>query len=421
MAACPLPRRLLLSAALAVGVAASTRELPTVHYPLEGTAVGPDTYLADAGQVSCAALAPYPEVVPFNPTVDEAKAFCSGDPGCGGFVYTSAATSDAAGGANQASAVYCKPRSFVAGDQSATSGVSFVRRVYDSCDVRLTLPATTAYFHGFLSHFRGACARPARGTAQSARTRSPRPNAERRGRAPPRKLVSLGGSDYEVGVEVFVAEAQAVAVSASGEAHLMQTDYGVVDYYMPGSTHNKRGEPLAIDGFYPLYARLTAAQAASAQAGGNGAGQAVGPNSAHALPLRWSRAPHVQTYYMPADGPARFLGNYPTAFAQDGYYPLYRSEADAQTVSTNGAAVSYGPGSSAGHPKYWTNGQKEVYHMPAAGHALHFGSYNEASLGSGLYGVVLKHPAALEPVASAIQVTVTSTTTTTTTPGLGVP
>jgi len=235
-----------------------------------------DTYIADAGQVSCSALAPYPEVVPFNPTVDEAKAFCSGDPGCGGFVYTSAVRLQTYW------AVYCKPRSFVAGTASATSGVSFVRRVYDSCDVRLTLPAATAYFHGSLSHYRSACARPARGTAQSARTRSPRPNAERRGRAPPRKLVSLGGTDYEVGVEVFTAEAEAVAVSASGEAHLMQTEFGVVDYYMPGSTHNKRGEPLAIDGFYPLYERSTAAQAASAQAGGNGGAQG-GPEARRCL------------------------------------------------------------------------------------------------------------------------------------------
>jgi len=118
---------------------------------------------------------------------------------------------------------------------------------------------------------------------------------------------------------------------------------------------------------------------------------------------------------MPVDGPNRFLGNYPTAFAQDGYYPLYRSEADAQLVSTDGAAVSYGPGSSAGHPKYWTTGQKEVYYMPAAGHTFYFGSYNGASFGKGLYGTVLKSGVAVQPVASAIQVTVTSTTTTTTT------
>lgn len=369
----------------------SVRELPAVDFPTEG-ALGPDTYRADAGLVGCAALDPYPSAaeVPWEPTVATARAFCSARANCGGFVLMTPDASAALGASASSTAAYCQPQTFEAGVSTASSGVAFVRSLYSSCDVRIELPSTVAHFHGSISFTRGMCIRDGRGLSPH-RDRSARPNTQTR-RSRPKPTVLVDGTAYEVGVDVFILEADARLRSTDGSVHTMTAQNGAA-YFMPGGSHSSHDlfrMPVAIDGYYPLYASEAAAQFASAQAGGNGQARSFGPGATTGLPARWSLPPHSQMYFMPLDGLTLYEGDYIAPFAVDGYFPLYANEADAQKASSSGLAQSHGPSSEQGHPLFWSSGEHATYFMPSEGPEKFYGNYNQAADGAGsLYATVL--------------------------------
>lgn len=240
------------------------------------------------------------------------------------------------------------------------------------------MSVSTAY--GNLAYTRQACMRPGRGLSP-ARTRSPKPQ-ERKYQAQPKPTITLSGSSYEVGKEVFVNDEEARNASADGSTHAMTSSSGVF-YYMVGSSHGTRDEserPFARDGWYPLYSTEAGAKAASTRGGGNGIAHSVGPTSTSGLPAKWFSAPHVEVHWMPSDGVERqYSGDFVTPFALDGYYPLYREESDAQKAATNGVAQAHGPGSTMGHPLSWSTGETLIFYMPAAGPTLHYGTYYDES------------------------------------------
>lgn len=364
-------------------------------YPVEG-APGPDTYLPNASLTSCSLLNPYPDAVflPWNPTVDQAKAFCSQKVHCGGIVYTSAAANLAQGNPNLAAASYCLPQNFVAGIPSSTSGVAFVRYTYGSCDLRISLTSTVTTHHGVLTSSREACVKPGRGLT-AARDRTPRPN-RRKYEARPKPIIQLEGHHYEIGKEVFVDATAAQNKSVHGTSHVMISSSGV-SYYMPGATHATRDQsekPFARDGWFPLYSTEAGAKAASIRGGGNGQAFSVGPTSPLGSPSRWLKEPHVQVHWMPADGLDRFFyGDYVAPFSLDGYYPLYRQQIDAEKASLTGTAQSHGQASSTGHPLSWSTGETRLYYMPVAGPAHYYGNYYEESLAE---APLYSHTAALK-------------------------
>lgn len=382
---CRRPRHLILLAlcwTVTRVQAQQAKELPTVAFPEEG-ATGPDTFLPNAALTTCSLLNPYPSTasLPWNPTVDEAKEFCRQRVHCGGIVYMTAAANLAAGSANLATAAYCLPQSFVAGTSSATSGVAFVRYIYGSCDLEITLTSIFATHYGALTDIRKACVRPGRGLT-AARDRAPRPRV-RKYVAPPKPVVQIDGEQYQVGKDVFVDTASAQNNSADGSAHTMISAGGVY-YYMPGISHATRTQaekPFARDGWYPLYSSEAGAQAASIRGGGNGQATPVGPTSALATPIKWLSPPHVQILWMPAGTSERlYYGDHVAPFALDGYYPLYRNSTDAEKASYSGASQSHGPGSSTGNPLSWSTGETRLYYMPADGVTQYYGNYYNASL-----------------------------------------
>jgi len=354
--------------------------------------VGKDTYHADAGLISCEALDPYPSAaeVPWDPTVAMARAFCSALANCGGFVLTTPEVSLAQGEPALSTALYCQPQTFVTGESTALTGVAFVRSLYGSCDVRIELQSTAAYFHGSISFTRGMCVRDGRGLSPH-RDRSARPNRQTR-RSRPKPTVVLGGITYEVGIDVFIDEADARSHSTDSSVHSMIAENGA-EYFMPGSSHQARNlfrMPLAMDGYFPLYASEAAAQMASTQFGGNGQAKSVGPAAADGLPARWTLAPHSQTYFMPLDGPRLYEGDYLAPFAVDGYFPLYVNASDARKASSNGLEQSHGPGSDQGHPLFWSSGEHAVYFMPSEGPDKFYGNYSQPADGvDSLYATVL--------------------------------
>jgi len=358
------------------------KELPTLAFPVEG-ATGPDTFLANASLTGCSLLNPYPATasLPWSPTVDAAKVFCSKYVHCGGIVYKTAAANEAAGSANLNTAAYCLPQSFTSGAVSSTSGVAFVRYTYASCDLRISLTSTANYHYGTITDVRKVCIRPGRGLTP-ARDRTPKPRV-RKYEAPPKRLVQLNGYHYEVGKEVFVDAASAQNKSADGSYHTMITSSGIY-YYMIGASHATRAQAekaFLRDGWFPLYSSEAGAQAASTRDGGNGQAQAVGPTSSLAKPIKWLIAPHVQVLWMPVGSSARlFYGDFVPPFALDGYFPLYRNETDAQKASTNSVAQSHGPASSTGHPLSWSTGETRLYYMPTSGVTQYYGTYYDTSL-----------------------------------------
>jgi len=368
--------------ALGVG-AEQAKELPTLAFPSEGAA-DPDTFLPNASLVECRPLNPYPSdaSLPWNPTVEQAKAFCSQRVHCGGILYRTATANLAAFGSNLATAIYCLPQSFVAGTITETSSVAFVRYIYGSCDLRISLTSIAQTHYGSLTDIRKACVRPGRGLT-SARDRTPRPRA-RKYEAPPKHLIQLEGHHYEVGKDVFVDAASAQNLSADGSTHAMISSAGV-SYYMPGTSHNTRAQaekPFARDGWYPLYSTEAGAEAACIRAGFNGQVQGVGPTSDLGQPIKWLTPPHVQILYMPVGTSERlFYGDYVMPFALDGYFPLYSNISDAQKASTSGVTQSHGPGSSTGHPLSWSTGETRLYYMPVDNpHGRYYGNYYDTSL-----------------------------------------
>lgn len=362
-----------LAAVLPWVVRGYSYEFPVVDLPLQG-AVGPDTYRGDSSLTRCSELdarfAPADEM-PWNPTVEEAMAFCSARSRCGGFLYVTAAAAAAAGGQATASATYCWPQAWIAGTASFSSAVAFVRQMYSSCDLRVQLSLTVAHYHGTMSVWR-------------------------------RPPIVLDGVEYEVGRDVFILEADAQARSDDGSAHLMLAPSGAV-YYMPGSSHATRDQfepPIALDGYYPLYNSSVAAGAASTRGGGNGLSFELGPTSAGGLPARWSAAPHSQTYHMPTDGVTLYQGDHVFAFALDGYYPLYREQAQAAKASASGTARSHGPGSETGHPLAWSTGEVAMFYMPDGGTQYH-GTYLWRGANSVLYDVMRPATTALDSTAAA--------------------
>jgi len=311
--------------------------------------------------------------VPWDPTVDEARVYCSSIPLCGGFVYTTGTASVAAGGANLAKAKYCQAQSFGSGTASSKTGVGVVRSKYNSCPLQVMLPVKTTIFHGSLSWKRPLCVSPSRGLSAGSRDRPPPPNRQRQ-RSRPKKVVTVSGVDYEVGKELYRTVSEAKYRSIDGQAHVMQTVEGV-DYYMPGAAHATSGPAMQLDGYFPLFVREAAAQWASQVGGGNGLAMQVGPFTTYGKPKKWSLSPTTQVYYMPVDGPTLYFGTYVVPFALDGYYPLYSQQSDAEHMSTDGAALSFGPASSEGHPAWWTTGQRILYYMPNNGHTQYFGNY----------------------------------------------
>lgn len=393
-------------------------ELPTTLYPVEG-ATGPHTYLADSSLVGCDVLAPSPTVVPWNPTFDEAKTLCSSLPACGGFLYTTATASSAAGGSALATASYCQPQTFSSGTASATSAVSFVRYLYGSCDVTASLAISTSTFYGTLSGTRSVCLRPGRGLSK-ARDRSPKPNAVRH-RTRPKMTVNLAGADYEVGKVAFRTEDEARNVSADGATHSMMTGSGIT-YYMAGFPHADRAQselPFTVDGYYPLYNSAAAAEAASIRGNGNGLSTALGATQTSG-PRRWTIAPYAQTYYMPVDGATLYTGDYVAPFALDGYYPLYLESSAAQKASSDGSVQSHGPGAETGHPMSWSTGEYRVFYMPSSGNR-YYGTYQseQPATPSPLYdfaavlpvkatpGEGLEQAAAAQAIAAATELTIT--------------
>lgn len=200
----------------------------------------------------------------------------------------------------------------------------------------------------------------------------------------------LDGVEYEVGRDVFINEADAQAASDDGSAHAMLATSNAV-YYMPGVSHALREEsepPIALDGYYPLYNSSVAAQGASTRGGGNGLVFQVGPTSTGGVPSRWTAPPHSQSYYMPQDGVTLYMGDYVTAFALDGYYPLYLERAQAEKASTSGTAHGHGPGSETGHPLSWSTGKMAIFFMPDAPIQYH-GTYLWRGANSRNYDVLL--------------------------------
>eukprot|EP00928_Gymnodinium_smaydae_P019488 TRINITY_DN17485_c0_g1_i1.p1 TRINITY_DN17485_c0_g1~~TRINITY_DN17485_c0_g1_i1.p1 ORF type:complete len:428 (-),score=84.95 TRINITY_DN17485_c0_g1_i1:120-1403(-) len=372
----------LLAAALRVHSAGAASELPLEPFPERG-GEGPDSYFADATLTSCTAIDPYPALasLPVTPTVEEAKAFCSSSSICGGFVYTTSQASQAGGGPPLAAATYCKPGTMIAGTATASSAIAYERRLYRHCDVRVTLPTSTSTFYGTVTGTRKACVTVNRGLTP-ARARTPLPAATRRQPQPKREVTS-GGVSYVVGKDVFISPDDAQALSADGSSTHVMTSDGV-SYHMFGASHGAREQyrpAIALDGYYPLYTTLEAAQAASIRGGGNGQAFEVGPASALQAPTRWSLAPHAQTYFMPTDGEKLFHGNYVAPFAFDGYFPLYLAVGDAQLASSDGSVQSHGPGSDTGHPMFWSDGQMRIFYMPAAGPERFYGTYRAAATG----------------------------------------
>jgi len=358
-------------------VADLAKELPYEAFPLEGGA-GPDTYFADASFTLCSLLTPYPaaSALPVQPSTSSAKTYCSSRSDCGGFIHTTVAAVQAAGGSSpfEPEAVYCQPQSFVAGTASATSGISYERKIYRSCDVSLELATATSTFYGSVSGIRKACIKLGKGLTSSA-DRPPLPKQSRRKAPAPKPRVTISSVEYTVGVEVFITQAEAEAASADGTAHAMATASGV-SYYMPGAAHVSRAQhvpPFALDGFYPLYSEEISATAASGRGGGNGQATTVGP--LYGQVNHWSIAPYSQTYYMPADGATLYLGDYVAPFELDGYYPLYAVKASAAKASSDGTVQSHGPGSDTGHPLSWSIGAIQIYYMPAAGQQRYYGAY----------------------------------------------
>lgn len=379
------------------------KELPRVKFPSEGSAY-PDTYLPNASLTTCSLLDPYPATVslPWNPTVVAAKAFCTEQVDCGGIVYRTASANVAQGDANLATALYCVPQSFVAGTITATSGVSFERHIYNSCDLRISLTSTAQTHYGTLTDIRKACVRPGRGLT-AARDRTPKPRV-RKYETPPKPLIQLAGFTYEVGKDVFVSALAAQNQGADGTSHEMISAAGIY-YYMPGTSHATRDQaekPFARDGWYPLYSTEAGAQAAATRAGGNGQAMQVGPTSTLGQPTKWLTAAlgqptkwvtSAEIHWMPLTAASRlFHGDYVAPFALDGYFPLYRNVSDAEKASTGGAAQSHGPGSSTGHPLSWSTGQIRLYYMPADGPTQYYGNYYDTSLGD---APLYSHAAAL--------------------------
>eukprot|EP00927_Polykrikos_kofoidii_P040658 TRINITY_DN34705_c0_g1_i1.p1 TRINITY_DN34705_c0_g1~~TRINITY_DN34705_c0_g1_i1.p1 ORF type:complete len:467 (+),score=59.97 TRINITY_DN34705_c0_g1_i1:104-1504(+) len=390
------------SCGVSTAVASLARELPSIEFPEKGS-INPDTYIADAGITECDALDPYPSVVPYAPTVDNAKSFCSARPNCGGFIYTTLAAAQAAtssGGYAVSSAIYCRPRTLAAGaGASSTSGIGFLRHLYGSCDYRIKLATSITSFNGVLSVDRSACVRSGRGVARGGERRaSPNPEAggRARRRAAPAVQVILGGVQYTVATDVFTTVEAAQQASADGTSHAMATDEGVW-YYMPGAAHDTReqhSKAFALDGYFPLYHSEVAAKAASIRGGGNGVAHGIGPtmHSPVAQPSKWTLEPHSQVYYMPADVPQLYYGDFVEPFALDGYFPLYLSSADAARASDDGSVQSHGPGAETGHPLSWSNSEHRVYYMPSAGPEQFFGTYNTTSkaVEKGVYETVLR-------------------------------
>jgi hypothetical protein len=374
------------------------REMPTLDFPKEGP-VGPDTYSPDATLTTCTLLSPYPAAasLPFNPSVEDAKDFCSDRINCGGFVYMTAQANLANSAPNLATASYCTPRTFVTGSMAATSAVGFVRNVYSSCDIRVSLSSSTTTHYGALAFTREACVKPGRGLS-TAYDRTPKPvTRQYDGHTPPKPKVTVSSVKYEVGTQVFVSIGAAQNMSADGSYHTMITDQGIT-YYMPGATHatHDRAEiAFARDGWYPLYTTQAGAQQASIRAGGNGQAHEVGPNSAGALPSMWLTEPHVQIHWMPSNGPYRlYTGDYVAPFALDGYYPLYRNKVDAQKASTTHQCQSHGPRSSTGHPLTWSTGVEQIFYMPTGGVTAYYGTYYDSAESS---APLYSHAASLEP------------------------
>lgn len=348
-------------------------ELPHTELPLEGS-TGPHTYLASQTLVACEALDHAPTIVPWDPSPEEAMAACSTLPGCGGFLLTTTDASVASGGFALRYAQYCKPQSFTTGVASATSQIGFVRYVYTACDMKVKLTTKTTHFHGQLSSQRSTCIRLGHGVGAGVmKDRRPAPNVVKH-RAQPRRMVAVAGVSYELNRDVFREQSVAAALSADGAAHVMQTASGV-EYYMPGASHAEKGQPFALDGFYPLYETEASAQYASIRGGGNGLARSVGPTTAYAQPVKWTQPPQVQVYYLPQDGAKLFLGNYVAPFALDGYFPLYRNRSDAEAASDDGQAQSHGPGSDTRHPLWWSSGQYRAFYMPTTGHSKFYGNY----------------------------------------------
>lgn len=383
-----LPRGLLVACVLDF-LSEAAKEGTTVVIPLEGW-TGSDTYAADAANTTCTDVAPYPTGDTTCPgcgvgdtsTIEQVIAYCSSLANCGGFIYT---TSTANGGGN-ALARYCTPHSFVVGTPSGTSAIGFSRLVYpDGCGMKVQMPVTLVHpdgAQGTLSFTRDACLLLGRGLTPGARVQSPRPSAAQR-RSRPVPTVTISSVEYTVGVDVFTTEAAARAASRDDTFHTMVTSDANFPYYMPGSSHalTERSEkPFALDGYYPLYVTENGAKGAS----DNGLATAYGPASANAVPTIWTLAPHMQTYWLPADGATLYLGTYPTPFALDGYFPLYSTEADAQLVSSSGVAQSHGPWSSTGHPQRFSTGYKR-YYMPAAGYTKYYGDYYPGFVNTSLY------------------------------------
>lgn len=368
---------------LAFGLLAScadanqAREMPRQNLPSEGP-IGPDTYVPVASLIDCIPLDPYPPLAsqPWNPTVEEAVDFCSARPSCGGIVYTPAFANLVQAGVNRAIATFCRPNSFIAaGDTADVFGIALVRYVYQGCDLRIPMEVTEKLHYGSIVFQRKVCVRLGRGFLQ-------RHDKIRRQRLPPKAQVTIGDISYEVGRDVFVNAKSARSASADGSSHEVSTSSGVT-YYMPGSSHatrNQAEKPFVRDRWYPLYRTKAGAQAASTRGGGNGLAHEVGPMSRSGLPLKWSTAPFFENLWMPSDGSHhRFMGDYVEPFALDGYFPLYRDEADAAKVSDNGLAQSHGPGSFTGHPLSWSTGQREVLYMPQAAQEIYYGNYSSGT------------------------------------------
>lgn len=348
-------------------------EFPRFVFPPEGSQ-SPDTYLGSSSKIACVELQELPPGAPYDPTAEEAMAFCSTQPGCGGFLYTTTQASTAQGGSGLREVAYCEPQSWTTGAEAADTAVGFERFIYSSCDVKVKLTEKTSHFHGVLSASRGTCVRLGRGIGSGGPQQvPPRPNKVLH-RSRPKMMVQISGVDYEVGREIFRSASEAASLSADASSHMMQTAAGV-QYYMPGASHAERDQPFALDGYYPLYETQAGAQYHSIRAGGNGDVRAMGPMTSSGVPAMWPREPYTQTYWMPDDGVQLFLGNYVAPFAHDGYFPLYRSRADAELVSTNGVAQSHGPGSDTGHPLWWSTGEYELLYMPESGPDKFYGDY----------------------------------------------
>lgn len=343
------------------------KELSSELYPYEG-AVGPDTYFGTSSIQGCSSLKPYPDVVPWQPTLEDVKAFCSSRTDCGGFFYWKNH-----GGTGFPFASYCLPHSFVAGTIDV-SYLGFERRMYtEGCDLRVNVPEAVSAAYGGGS--RMACVRHAAGLSAARDIAATKPGVSQR-TTRPQPVTNIAGVWYKVGTEVFASSQAASAVSPDGLSHPMLTDAGVA-YYMPGASHATRKQavgPIDVDGYYPLYPTEVAAEAASVRGGGNGTAHAVGP-AGSGTPYRWTSPPHDQTFWMPSTGAMQFTGDHVNPVNIDGYYPLYKTNAAAQKVSSNGLASSFGPESSAGQPLAWSTGEYRVYYMPAQGPALYYGNY----------------------------------------------